>query len=100
MASRPYLCVANLLACLFMMTMIMTMTITVADAQRPSYINYTTITGFFLQDDPTTDPSTFDYVSAPTVYEHEHEMSINMDMDTFFELKAADSIFRLPRISV
>ncbi len=29
---------------------------------RPSYINYTTITGFFLQDDPKTVSSTFDYV--------------------------------------
>jgi hypothetical protein len=27
-----------------------------------SYINYTTVTGFFLQDEATTDPSTFDYV--------------------------------------
>jgi hypothetical protein len=26
------------------------------------YINYTTLTGFFLQDDPATNPSTFDYV--------------------------------------
>jgi hypothetical protein len=38
------------------------------DAQRPtcydhgSAINYTTVTGFFLQDDPATDPGTFDYV--------------------------------------
>lgn len=28
----------------------------------PSHIQYTTITGFFLQDDPTTDPRNFDYV--------------------------------------
>jgi hypothetical protein len=27
------------------------------------YINYTTLMGFFLQDDPATNPSTFDYVS-------------------------------------
>lgn len=26
------------------------------------YINYTTVTGFFLQDEPTTNPGTFDYV--------------------------------------
>jgi hypothetical protein len=26
------------------------------------YINYTAVTGFFLQDEPTTDPGTFDYV--------------------------------------
>lgn len=28
-----------------------------------TYINYTTITGFFAQDDPETNVSTFDYVS-------------------------------------
>ena len=27
------------------------------------YINYTTITGYFLQDEPTTNASTFNYVS-------------------------------------
>lgn len=29
-----------------------------------SYINYTTVTGFFAQDDPATVASTFDYVCA------------------------------------
>ena len=29
-----------------------------------SHINYTTVAGFFLQDDPTTNASTFDYVSV------------------------------------
>ncbi len=29
-----------------------------------SYINYTTVTGFFLQDDPSTVDSSFDYVSC------------------------------------
>jgi hypothetical protein len=28
------------------------------------YVNYTTLTGFFLQDDPTTNSGTFDYVRA------------------------------------
>jgi broad specificity phosphatase PhoE len=28
----------------------------------PSHLKYTTITGFFLQDDPATDPQNFDYV--------------------------------------
>lgn len=28
------------------------------------YLNYTTITGFFLQDEASTDPSTFDYVGS------------------------------------
>jgi hypothetical protein len=31
------------------------------------YINYTTITGYFLQDDPSTNASTFNYVrSSPS----------------------------------
>ena len=42
---------------LFLMLMAMT-----AEATRPSYINYTTITGYFLQDEPSTDPRTFNYV--------------------------------------
>ena len=29
-----------------------------------SFINYTSVTGFFQQDDPSTDPSTFDYVRS------------------------------------
>ncbi|KAK3941267.1 phosphoglycerate mutase-like protein [Diplogelasinospora grovesii] len=29
-----------------------------------SYINYTTVTGFFLQDDPSTSPSGFDYATT------------------------------------
>ena len=29
---------------------------------RSFYINYTTVTGYFLQDDPSTNPSTFDFV--------------------------------------
>jgi hypothetical protein len=32
-------------------------------AQRPDYLNYTTLTGYFMQDDPATNPSTFDYVN-------------------------------------
>jgi hypothetical protein len=29
-----------------------------------SYVNYTTVAGYFLQDEATTDPSTFDFVSV------------------------------------
>lgn len=29
------------------------------------YINYTTVTGYFLQDEPTTNASTFNYVRIP-----------------------------------
>jgi hypothetical protein len=31
----------------------------------PPFLKYQTLTGYFLQDDPETDPSTFDYVGKP-----------------------------------
>ena len=31
--------------------------------QWPVYIKYETVTGYFLQDDPSTNATTFDYVS-------------------------------------
>ncbi len=34
------------------------------DHDSSSYINYTTVGGFFLQDEATTVPGTFDYVRA------------------------------------
>jgi hypothetical protein len=37
-----------------------------------TYINYTTVTGFFLQDINTTVPSTFDYVNFPSERKREH----------------------------
>ncbi|KKY20430.1 putative phosphoglycerate mutase family protein [Diplodia seriata] len=33
-------------------------------SSNTSHINYTTVTGYFLQDDPATDPSTFDYTKV------------------------------------
>ena len=33
-----------------------------------SFINYTSVPGFFQQDDPATDPSTFDYVRTQLAY--------------------------------
>jgi hypothetical protein len=35
-----------------------------AVAAHASDIRYTTVTGYFLQDETSTDPSKFDYVSA------------------------------------
>lgn len=62
MASRPTIFLATtLLAGLFIMTLTQTQTV---HAHPPSYINYTTIAGFFLQDDPTTNASIFDYASV------------------------------------
>lgn len=34
------------------------------DATSAGYINYTTISGYFLQDEPLTNASTFNYVSS------------------------------------
>jgi hypothetical protein len=38
----------------------------------PSYIKYETVTGYFLQDDPSTNPSTFDYVRSPISVASKH----------------------------
>lgn len=35
-----------------------------------SHLQFTTISGYFLQDEPTTDPSKFDYVSIPPIDPH------------------------------
>lgn len=39
---------------------------TMSEAKKPSYIKYTTVTGYFLQDDPATNETDFDYVCEPT----------------------------------
>lgn len=33
----------------------------------PLLLRFTTVTGYFLQDDPATDPDTFDYVRYPNI---------------------------------
>jgi hypothetical protein len=33
----------------------------------PPLLRFTTVTGYFLQDDPSTDPDTFDYVRYPNI---------------------------------
>ena len=40
--------------------------ITVADSLSPNnaYINYTTVTGYFLQDEPSTNSTTFDFMTT------------------------------------
>jgi hypothetical protein len=38
----------------------------VASVQAASSIEYSTVSGYFLQDETATDPSTFDYVSDRT----------------------------------
>jgi hypothetical protein len=36
-----------------------------AATAQAAYYEYTTVTGYFLQDEASTDPSTFDYVCPP-----------------------------------
>jgi hypothetical protein len=46
-------------------TLITTLAISATSASTSvtaKFINYTTVPGYFIQDDPSTDPSTFDYV--------------------------------------
>ena len=51
---------------LFLTTVIVAFLIIMSgsDAQ---YLRYTVVTGFFKQDDPSTDPSSFDYVSISVI---------------------------------
>lgn len=34
---------------------------------KPVSFKFSTVPGYFLQDEPTTDPQTFDYVSSSTL---------------------------------
>lgn len=36
----------------------------------PVYVKYTTVTGYFLQDDPSTNATTFNYVSYSLLAAH------------------------------
>ncbi|KAI9780676.1 MAG: hypothetical protein M1839_006617 [Geoglossum umbratile] len=49
---------------LFVWTILVALVVVVAEASVPSYIKYTAVTGFFLQDDPSTDPATFDFTTT------------------------------------
>lgn len=43
-------------------TLIVVLFFIMGECSGPSYIEYSTVTGYFLQDDPATDPESFDYV--------------------------------------
>ncbi|KAB8210515.1 histidine phosphatase superfamily [Aspergillus parasiticus] len=58
-----------------------------------SYVNYTTVTGYFLQDEATTDPSTFDFTTTnfglinrtyPTDREHGNKNSHRTQWERFY----------------
>lgn len=53
-------------SCGLFLALLMTLSLHImVEAHRDdaSYLNYTSLTGFFLQDDPATNASTFDYVN-------------------------------------
>lgn len=43
------------------------LTLGLAATTQAAYYEYTTATGYFLQDEASTDPSTFDYVRPPSL---------------------------------
>ncbi|KAI9768801.1 MAG: hypothetical protein M1840_004615 [Geoglossum simile] len=49
---------------LFVWTILVGLVIIMGEASGPTYFKYATVNGFFLQDDPNTDPSTFDYTTT------------------------------------
>ena len=53
--SRPFL---------FLATIVVAFMVMMGESNVPQYIEYTTVTGFFQQDDPATEPNGFDYVST------------------------------------
>ncbi|KAI9791062.1 MAG: hypothetical protein M1835_000554 [Candelina submexicana] len=55
MSFRPFL---------FVWTIVTLYLVIMGEASTPSYIKYTTVTGFFLQDEPSTNPGSFDYTAV------------------------------------
>lgn len=48
---------------LFVATIVVTFLVMMGESKSAEYIKYTTVTGYFQQDDPVTVSGTFDYVS-------------------------------------
>jgi hypothetical protein len=65
-------------------------TTSVVAKHSSSYLQYTTITGFFAQDDPSTDASTFNYVAS-------HLLRCNMTMYTDVFVQATSNLGLLNR---
>jgi len=53
-----------LIPTLFVWTIVLTFLIMIWRSNSPEYIQYSTVTGFFLQDDLATDAETFDYAAT------------------------------------
>ena len=52
------------------------------ESDTPQYLKYTSVAGFFQQDDPATEPNGFDYVSFAGI--HEKQMLMVSDNDEFW----------------
>ena len=55
---------------LFLATIVLAFFVLMGETSRPEYIKYTTVTGFFQQDDLATNASTFNYVRTFPRYFH------------------------------
>jgi hypothetical protein len=53
---------------LFLATIVISFLIMMGESDTSQYINFSSVTGFFQQDDSATDPSSFDYVNVFITY--------------------------------
>jgi len=53
-----------LIPALFLVTFFATFVVMMGESNTPQYLKYTTVTGFFQQDDPTTEANGFDYTTT------------------------------------
>jgi hypothetical protein len=72
MSYRPFLFVA---------TIVVTFLVMMGESKSAEYIRYTTVTGFFQQDDPATVPGTFDYVRLLTT-----QLCVDVETDVYHRL--------------
>ena len=64
---------------LFVSTIVVGILVTMGESIQPDeFTRYTTVTGFFQQDDPATNPTGFDYVSALLVVSKIDNLSSNI----------------------
>ncbi|KAL3424490.1 phosphoglycerate mutase family protein [Phlyctema vagabunda] len=59
--ARGLLSIKVIIPVLFLATVVVALIVSMGEATAPKHLRYTTVTGFFKQDDPATDSATFDY---------------------------------------
>ena len=64
---------------LFLVTVFATFVVMMRESNIPQYLKYTTVSGFFQQDDPVTEAKGFDYVNISSL-EVKHELML-LDQD-------------------